>query len=56
MLARIDTLDEHRTSDISTLTLMIGLSRAILRHHYPSDLIIGVAIGAATALISFHLL
>ncbi len=38
------------------MTLLIAASRIILGLHYPSDVIVGGLIGAATAAISFNLL
>lgn len=38
------------------LTLLIAVSRVILGLHYPSDVIVGALIGAATAAVSFNLL
>jgi len=38
------------------LTLLIAVSRVVLGLHYPSDVIVGALIGAATAAISFNLL
>ena len=37
-------------------TLLVAVSRVILGLHYPSDVIVGAAIGALTAAISFNLL
>ena len=38
------------------LTLLIAVSRVVLGLHYPSDVIVGAFIGAATAAVSFNLL
>jgi len=35
---------------------LVGVSRVVLGLHYPSDVLVGAAVGAATALISFNLL
>jgi len=32
------------------------VSRVVLGLHYPSDVLVGAAVGAATALVSFNLL
>jgi undecaprenyl-diphosphatase len=37
-------------------TVLVAVSRVILGLHYPSDVIVGALIGAATAAISFNLL
>ena len=37
-------------------TILVAVSRVILGLHYPSDVIVGAAIGAATAALSFNLL
>ncbi len=37
-------------------TLLVAASRIILGLHYPSDVIVGALIGAATAAVSFNLL
>lgn len=36
--------------------LLVAVSRIVLGLHYPSDVLVGAAIGAATAAISFNLL
>ena len=38
------------------LTILIAVSRIVLGLHYPSDVIVGGLIGAATAAVSFNLL
>jgi undecaprenyl-diphosphatase len=38
------------------LTVVIAVSRIVLGVHYPSDVIVGAAIGAVTAAVSFNLL
>jgi undecaprenyl-diphosphatase len=38
------------------LTVVIAVSRIVLGLHYPSDVIVGAVIGAATAAVSFNLL
>ena len=38
------------------LTILIAVSRIVLGLHYPSDVIVGAAIGAITAAVSFNLL
>ena len=35
---------------------LVGVSRVVLGLHYPSDVLVGAAVGATTALISFNLL
>ncbi|MEO8523610.1 MAG: phosphatase PAP2 family protein [Caldimonas sp.] len=37
-------------------TVLVAVSRVVLGLHYPSDVIVGALIGAATAAISFNLL
>lgn len=37
-------------------TLLVAVSRVVLGLHYPSDVIVGAFIGAATAAVSFNLL
>ena len=37
-------------------TLLVAVSRVVLGLHYPSDVIVGALIGAATAAVSFNLL
>jgi len=37
-------------------TLLVAVSRVVLGLHYPSDVVVGALIGAATAAISFNLL
>ncbi len=36
--------------------LLVGVSRVVLGLHYPSDVVVGAAVGAFTAAISFNLL
>ncbi len=38
------------------LTILIAVSRIVLGLHYPSDVVVGALIGAATAAVSFNLL
>jgi len=35
---------------------LVGVSRVVLGLHYPSDVLVGAAVGATTALVSFNLL
>jgi len=37
-------------------TLLVAVSRVVLGLHYPSDVLVGALIGAATAAVSFNLL
>jgi len=37
-------------------TVLVALSRVVLGLHYPSDVLVGAMIGAATAAVSFNLL
>jgi undecaprenyl-diphosphatase len=37
-------------------TVLVAMSRVVLGLHYPSDVIVGALIGAATAAVSFNLL
>ncbi|MEO7010501.1 MAG: phosphatase PAP2 family protein, partial [Caldimonas sp.] len=37
-------------------TVLVAVSRVVLGLHYPSDVIVGAAVGALTAAISFNLL
>ena len=37
-------------------TVLVALSRIVLGLHYPSDVVVGALIGAATAAVSFNLL
>ena len=37
-------------------TLLVAVSRVVLGLHYPSDVIVGAAVGAITAAVSFNLL
>ena len=37
-------------------TLLVAVSRVVLGLHYPSDVIVGAAVGALTAAVSFNLL
>lgn len=37
-------------------TLLVAVSRIVLGLHYPSDVIVGAAVGALTAAVSFNLL
>jgi undecaprenyl-diphosphatase len=36
-------------------TLLVAVSRVVLGLHYPSDVIVGAAVGAITAAVSFNL-
>jgi undecaprenyl-diphosphatase len=37
-------------------TLLVAVSRVVLGLHYPSDVVVGAAVGALTAAVSFNLL
>ena len=39
-----------------SFTALVALSRVVLGLHYPSDVLVAVAIGAVTARVSFNLL
>ncbi|MDQ6681279.1 MAG: phosphatase PAP2 family protein [Pseudomonadota bacterium] len=41
---------------VAPFTLLVAVSRVVLGLHYPSDVLVGAAVGALTAAISFNLL